>query len=435
MQRNENLLDGLSISNFLAQSNLQPRIEKEIQEAKQVKNHFIALLSLRESCNLACDYCYEGDKPVFSSPPRIMQDSTLESIVTQFMDFFYTHGGSVEFLFHGPEVTLDIKKIRKAIETQKSVHASLYSDKPLYRKDCTNGGTPLVINTIQTNATRINEELLSLTKEGDFRNLSISLDGPREIHDAHRVYKDGTGSFQDVMKSIDLARKNDVNVAAVAVLTRTGLGRIEDIYSFFKEEQISFRLNPVLKPRNSNLSFTITPQEYAQALNQLTDMYISDPNPNIKVVNIDQYFQQIYDKLLKLRREDGSFRSFGDLTISDIFAVTCQGFMCAISTVGDIYPCERILDVPEFLYGNIRDGLETIFQSPRRMHFIDRVNYLPEGCTNCDIFSLCYGGCPAAAYCDTKNISSEDPFCEAYKSIFSHLGKIVTDHWANKGSI
>ena len=53
--------------------------------------------------------------------------------------------------------------------------------------------------TIQTNGTLLDEEWAAFFKEHDFL-VGVSIDGPRELHDAYRVNKGGRGSFDQVMR-------------------------------------------------------------------------------------------------------------------------------------------------------------------------------------------------------------------------------------------
>ena len=55
--------------------------------------------------------------------------------------------------------------------------------------------------TIQTNGTLLDEEWAAFFTEHDFL-VGISIDGPRELHDAYRVNKGGKGSFDQVMRGL-----------------------------------------------------------------------------------------------------------------------------------------------------------------------------------------------------------------------------------------
>ncbi len=69
--------------------------------------------------------------------------------------------------------------------------------------------------TLQTNGTILNEEWCRFFREHNFL-LGLSLDGPRELHDAYRVDKGGNSTFDRVMAGVRLLRKHAVAFAAKA---------------------------------------------------------------------------------------------------------------------------------------------------------------------------------------------------------------------------
>ena len=71
--------------------------------------------------------------------------------------------------------------------------------------------------TIQTNGTLLDEEWAAFFKEHDFL-VGISIDGPRELHDAYRVNKGGKGSFDQVMKGLDHLRAAGVEWNALTTV-------------------------------------------------------------------------------------------------------------------------------------------------------------------------------------------------------------------------
>ena len=58
------------------------------------------------------------------------------------------------------------------------------------------------VYTIQTNGTLVDEEWAAFFKENDFL-VGISIDGPRDMHDAYRVNKGGRGSFDQVIGGLE----------------------------------------------------------------------------------------------------------------------------------------------------------------------------------------------------------------------------------------
>jgi len=104
------------------------------------------------------------------------------------------------------------------------------------------------------------------------------------------------------MKSIEYAKIKRIPITAISVFTKQSKNKINEIYNFFKEHNISFRLNPVVSSKRTQ-NFIITPAEYADAIIELIDIYLSDPDDLIKIVNIDQYIQILYSNMLRLSND------------------------------------------------------------------------------------------------------------------------------------
>ena len=241
---------------------------------------------------------------------------------------------------------------------------------------------------------------------------------PKEIHDANRVYPSGEGSFEEIMDSLRYARNKAIPITATAVFSRQGVGRVKEIYTFFKEQRISFRLNPI-HASNSKQHYTVTPSEYASAMTELIDLYLADPDDDIRVINADQFIKIVLGDAM--RSSDGHHIEQVDVgKVSDVFSSNCQGLICAVAPDGSIFPCEILMDHDEFIYGHITDGLENVLGSITRSIFVDRVKHL-EDCRDCEFWTLCYGGCPSHAFSLNRDIRTKDPMCEAYKIIFAHV--------------
>ena len=86
-------------------------------------------------------------------------------------------------------------------------------------------------NTIQTNATLMTKEFAKFFKKHNFI-VSVSLDGPEEIHDLHRTYKDKSGSFQKVMEGINILKEEGIQPAVIITVTKDGLAHCKETFDF-----------------------------------------------------------------------------------------------------------------------------------------------------------------------------------------------------------
>src|SRR5690606_34486550 len=128
-----------------------------------------------EACNLACDYCYYSE---FENKTHIktFDLDVLDKFIREYAAY---SKGVMSFAWQDGEPLLaGLHYFEKVIELQKK-----YARK----------GT-IVSNSLQTNGTLITPEWANFFKKYNFL-IGVSLDGPKEIHDARRVNHIGNGSF------------------------------------------------------------------------------------------------------------------------------------------------------------------------------------------------------------------------------------------------
>ncbi|MGB9678235.1 MAG: radical SAM protein, partial [Candidatus Ratteibacteria bacterium] len=143
-------------------------------------------------CNLDCSYCfYKKTKKIYPDA-KIMNLKTLEFFIKKFMD--YSEGKNIYFCWQGGEPLIaGIDFYYNVIELQKK-----------YGKR-----GQIVGNTIQTNGILIDEKWIQFFKKYNFF-IGVSLDGPKEIHNFYRGYRDGRKTFRKVMENIKLMKNNGV---------------------------------------------------------------------------------------------------------------------------------------------------------------------------------------------------------------------------------
>ena len=90
-------------------------------------------------------------------------------------------------------------------------------------------------HTIQTNGTLLDDEWGAFFSEHDFL-VGISIDGPREMHDAYRVNKGGKGSFDQVMRGLAVLRARGVDWNALTTVHAANRDRGREVYRFLRDE-------------------------------------------------------------------------------------------------------------------------------------------------------------------------------------------------------
>ena len=130
------------------------------------------------TCNLDCKYCFFLSKDsLYPNERTRMSDNVLEQYIRQRLE--QHDEPEISIAWQGGEPTimgLDFFK--------RSVELVAKHRKPQQK----------VLYTIQTNGLLIDDEWCAFLKQHDFL-VGLSIDGPREMHDAYRVDKRGGGSY------------------------------------------------------------------------------------------------------------------------------------------------------------------------------------------------------------------------------------------------
>src|SRR2546425_6247233 len=125
-------------------------------------------------CNLDCKYCFYLEKEnLYPENHRWqMPDDVLESYIRQYIEA--QNVPEINFAWQGGEPTLlGVRFFQRVVELQ----AKYAGDRRIW-------------NALQTNGTLLDNEWCAFLKEHDFL-VGLSIDGPRELHDAYRVDKRG----------------------------------------------------------------------------------------------------------------------------------------------------------------------------------------------------------------------------------------------------
>src|SRR5262249_43520883 len=150
------------------------------------------VLKISQRCNLNCKYCYvynRGDSSWKYRPSVISKDVVLALARRVFEHCTKYALESFVIELHGGEPLLIGK-------------AGMQSLIDIFRVNC--GGVKLRF-LLQTNGLLLDEEWLELFNRNEIA-FGISLDGPPEIADKNRVFRNGKGSTQQLLSNIQRLR-------------------------------------------------------------------------------------------------------------------------------------------------------------------------------------------------------------------------------------
>jgi uncharacterized protein len=96
-------------------------------------------------------------------------------------------------------------------------------------------GNKIIQNDLQTNGVLLDEEWCLFLKDHNFL-VGLSIDGPRELHDIHRVTKGGKSTFDKVLHAVELLHKYEVPFNALVTLNYDNSRKPLDVYRFLRDE-------------------------------------------------------------------------------------------------------------------------------------------------------------------------------------------------------
>lgn len=166
--------------------------------AKKVPVATIVLL-LTQACNLKCSYCY-GDAGRYGEGGKMNKKTAFQAI-----DWLMEASGekqTVRVGFLGGEPMLSFELMRQVI---------LYAEHKVEEK-----GKRIFFYTT-TNGTLLDDESIAFLKEHDV-SVQVSLDGPKELHDAQRPFANNEGSFDVIVPRLKKLLKEMPNSSGHAVL-------------------------------------------------------------------------------------------------------------------------------------------------------------------------------------------------------------------------
>ena len=323
------------------------------------------VLNVNTGCNLSCTYCYKED---LQTPARGERMN------------FATASGSVELLlkqaaerdkvgivFFGGEPLTNMPLIRQVVE---------------YAERRASESKKHVDFSLTTNATLLTPELVDFFNEHCF-GISISMDGPKVIHDRNRRSVGGKGTYELVAKKARmlLERYRAKPVGARVTLT-AGTTEVEAIHAHLRGELGFHEVGYAPVTSSDNAAFALSTEDLSQ---------------------VHAAFERLGEEYLRfaIRGANNGFSNMHQL-MTDLHEGRRKALPCgagvgllAVDKDGGLNLCHRFTgsDLPTF--GNVATGID----GERLGVFLGRAaDRTGTDCATCRIRNLCAGGCYHEAY-------------------------------------
>jgi uncharacterized protein len=370
-------------------------------------------------CNLDCAYCFFLSKERLYPGSRFrMADELLETYVRQLVE---AHAGApvVEIAWQGGEPTLmGLPFFRRAVE--------------LVERYLTPGQNAAY--TLQTNGTKLDAEWAAYLRAHDVL-VGISIDGPREIHDAFRVTKGGRGSFDQVMRGLRHLREGGVEYNVLTTVHAENERHGREVYRFLRDECGARFLQFIPIVERVDADAGADPEAPRSSWRE-RPLYVQEGDGvTARSVSADGYGRFLVDVFEEwVRRDVGEvYVQLFDTTLANwvgerpgmcVHCETC-GLALALEHTGDVYSCDHFVE-PRHRLGNIEQThlLELVSSEQQQAFGRAKADTLPRYCRECELRFACHGGCPKDRFATTPDGEPGlNYLCPSFKRFFGHVAE------------
>ncbi|MBR1749683.1 MAG: thioether cross-link-forming SCIFF peptide maturase [Ruminococcus sp.] len=321
-------------------------------------------LLISQDCNMRCKYC-------FASTGDYGQGRKLMTVETgkKALDFLIEKSQDRKFLevdFFGGEPMLNYKAVKEIVEYGRQREKEMGK---VFRF------------TITTNGLILNDEQLEFINK-EMKNVVLSIDGRKEVHDRMRPLANGAGTYDKIAENFKrfAAVRGDKEYYVRGTYTKYNLDFSEDIMHLYDMGFDQISVEPVMADPKE--PYAITEGDLAKIFKE---------------------YEILAEKITKIL-DSGKFINFfhfmidldqGPCAIKRLRGCGSGNEYVAVSPDGDIYPCHQFVGIDKFLMGNIHEGT---FDLDIKNEFAAAHVYSKPECKKCWAKFYCSGGCNANNY-------------------------------------
>ena len=324
------------------------------------------VVNVTNQCNLACTYCYEyGEDKIVDTEngkqPKFMSEDTARESV----DFLLRESRDnphAHMTFFGGETLMNFPVLKSTIAYARRRAAEVGKE---------------IDFSLTTNATLLKPDVIEFLAENRV-GVTISIDGPEELQDKFRVFKNGKGSYEIAAPKIKalLARHRSRPVGARVTLTRQTLD-VTRIYRHLTEEMGFWEVGFAPVTTAPGRDYAIADGGFDALLGQfraLAQEYLT-----AALENRHHGFSNVRETLQELHQGHAKAYPCG----------AGLGLM-GVATDGDVALCHRFAGSDAHQLGDVRSGVSW----EKQQAFLDSHHIVEKtDCRTCWARPICAGGC------------------------------------------
>jgi uncharacterized protein len=360
------------------------------------------LLKTASRCNLNCTYCYVyhmGDDSWRGQPKR-MSDAVIAAAATQLAALSHAQMRPLSVVMHGGEpLLLGLPAMTRLVE---ALRFGLRADAGLH---------------VQTNGVLLNDGFMELFARHDV-GVSISYDGPVEVHDRYRVDLRGRGSHARVLAGIDRLKAHPEGArlfqGVLAVVDpASDPGVVYDALKATGAPGFDLLCQDGNHDRHPRGKARADSTEFGQWMTRLLVRYLNDRTPpRVRVL----------DDLMRLilggegRKEGVGLTDYGIIVIDTDGSITKNDTLKVAHKEADRFP-----EHWSVLTDNLVDILSRM--KVEAYHALQRPT--AAACLGCPELSVCGGGMPAHRWSNARGYDNPTIFCDDQKLLISYMRRYL----------
>lgn len=319
------------------------------------------------ACNFSCVYCFQGPLQEKS----MMTKETANAAVLWIKNELRIKGfKQLSICFYGGEPLLNKEIMYYAIEELKSF--------------CEGNDISFNLAMI-TNGSLLSEEIIKKMMDYGLKELRISVDGNKGCHDKRRPYKNGQGTFDDVMKNIKVVSKY-IKPLIIGTYDKDTVDGPYGLLDYLEENDLLDRIDTMgfapLTPRMGSKN-----QPGSVEMADCSQMLESD-DLTLELLNMNK---AIRAKGLPVRANMGI----------NICPMIMKNQGAIIDPYGNIYSCVAFIGHDEYVVGNVKEAGYN--KKSEEFAQIKAWELCPKDCV---YLPMCQGGCRFMAYAENKDVCS-----------------------------
>ena len=357
-----------------------------VQEKRLFRDKYLKFLDDREkdevqiffvtnySCNFDCSYCYQAG---YENQPQVLT----REVIDAFFDYVGKEfaGRRKYITLFGGEPFLSAPKHRDNIEYIIQKAASLN----------------LEVAAV-TNGYNL-QEYMEILKAGKIREIQVTLDGTRDMHNQRRFLKGGDATFDRIVAGVDELLANNIPVNMRMVVDRQNIQNLPDLAQFAIDK--GWTASPIFKTqlgRNYELhECQANQQKLYSRLNLYEDLYT---------------LLKTYPHIAEFHKPAFSISKFlfeqGEMPEPLFDACTGTKTEWAFDFTGNVYACTATVGKQGESLGTFYPEVKKYTEAVEEWQERDILS-IPK-CRDCNLSLICGGGCASMAKNYNGSLQSHD---------------------------